>query len=160
MQVFAIATEWIGLIGALGGVLITGCVGLATAVLNHGWQKEGTHDEHERQRLETFSALQREAYSRYLAAYEAFENLVTCLPAISADVDLRRQIHEQDPVAVDEFYAAENHVRLLAGDDVVEALNRFTDAWQRALSGDSEPYVLGHKRALIDAMRAEQRHAA
>jgi hypothetical protein len=158
MDVVAIAPEWVGLIGALGGVLVTGCVGLATAILNHRWQSDSARTERDHQQRESFSASQLAAYNRYLAAYEGFENLVASLPPLSPESNLRREIHEQDPVSDDEFKAAANHIRLVAGDHVIEAFERFTDAWNRALTGDASPDVQRCKLELIEAMRAEQQH--
>ena len=140
------------MVGALGGVLITGCVGLATAVLTHRWQHESVLDERAYQRREGLASLQREAYARYLAAIEAFYNSLLRLPRDERQAGWS-SILNRNPAGVDELYAAANHARLLASDPVVEALDAFTETWQRDLGA-----VKDQKERLIQAMRAEQTH--
>lgn len=158
MFVLALATQWVGLLGALGGVLITGCIGLATAWLNHRWQRESAFDERAHQQREARASLQREAYSRYLAAYEAFENHVTTVDLDDVETeDIWPKLHKKNPAVVDEFYAAANHARLLAGDGVLAAIEAFDEAWEGAVFGDADEDVIAEqKKELIKAMRVEQ----
>lgn len=63
---------WFTLAGALGGVLIAGVIGLATAILNHRWQARGD----EQQRLVQHGAQvrqeRRETYAAYWLAWNRF----------------------------------------------------------------------------------------
>lgn len=63
---------WFTLAGALGGVLVTGVIGLTNAILNHRWQSQGT----ERQRLQDHNTQvrqeRRESYVGYWQAWNRF----------------------------------------------------------------------------------------
>src|SRR5437016_2990531 len=81
-MVTAISTAWVGVIGALGGVIVTGLIGLVTAVLNHRWQRASAHEERSHTAREAQAALRREAYVRYLAATDALEGFVITRPPL------------------------------------------------------------------------------
>lgn len=87
----ATTVAWFTLAGALGGVLITGVISLATFTLNHRWQAQGA----ERQRLQDHNTLvrqeRRDSYAAYWLAWNQFIH------------DLRRlkdQVRELPPGAV------------------------------------------------------------
>ncbi len=89
--VSATTVAWFTLAGALGGVLITGVVSLATLTLNHRWQAQGA----ERQRLQDHNALvrqeRRDSYAGYWLAWNQF---------IHALRRLQDQVRELPPGAV------------------------------------------------------------
>lgn len=68
----ATTVAWFTLAGALGGVLITGMISLATFTLNHRWQAQGA----ERQRLQDHNTLvrreRRDSYAAYWLAWNQF----------------------------------------------------------------------------------------
>lgn len=87
----ATTVAWFTLAGALGGVLITGIVSLATLTLSHRWQAQSA----ERQRLQDHNTLvrqeRRDSYAAYWLAWNQFIH------------DLRRlkdQVRELPPGAV------------------------------------------------------------
>jgi hypothetical protein len=167
LVVSAIDTQWIGLIGALGGVVVTGLIGLATAVLNHRWQRASGREDRTHQAREAKAAIQRQAYARYLAAMEAVDTfLITRPPRPEIPVrDRLRANRQEDPKVFDEYDAAQAIAQLVAGDRVRDALGEFENQWTEAClaavtADDPLEATSGlentSKKEMIAAMRAEQ----
>jgi hypothetical protein len=166
----AVGSEWIGVIGALGGVVVTGAIGLATAVLNHRWTTAAQAEEREEARLDSNATKRLEAYSRYLAASDVVDSIM--IATFSSDewraahqgVDSYQQALElraKDPKPYDEYDSALGSAQLLAGAAVGEALERFDAAFVAscmALVADPGASSEGKNeagRALREAMRRE-----
>jgi hypothetical protein len=63
---------WFTLAGALGGVLITGVIALATAMLNHRWQARGDEQRRLLQHGAQVRQERRETYAAYWLAWNRF----------------------------------------------------------------------------------------
>jgi len=63
---------WFTLAGALGGVLIAGVIGLATAILNHRWQARGNEQQRLLQHGAQVRQERRETYAAYWLAWNRF----------------------------------------------------------------------------------------
>jgi hypothetical protein len=159
------ATQWIGLVGALAGVLASGMIGLATAILTHRWQRDSKREERSREARFAQAELQREAYVSYLAALEALENYLSSLsPKSSTDITTwRDESRNANPAVWDAVDAARTRARLVAGDEVLIGINRFEDAWVQCLirwltkvDKTALDGIDGLKDGLINAMRVEQ----
>jgi hypothetical protein len=162
-----IGPEWVGVIGALGGVLVTGIVGIATAILNHRLQRASNREDRAHQAQEANLTLRREAYAHYLTALEAIDNfLVTRPPRSTSDwKEQLRTTHKENPAVFDAYYAALAGAQLVAGDRVAHALDRYKGEWDKTLASiltssdplevevDTETEV---KEEMLTAMRAEQ----
>ena len=72
---------WFTLVGALGGVFLTGTIGLVTAVLNHRWQAQATGQ----QSLDEFQKqLRQERRETYAAYWSAWNLLIHDLQELQA----------------------------------------------------------------------------
>jgi hypothetical protein len=131
----ALSEGWIGLIGALGGVALTGVITLITAILTQRWTLQSARVQQRHDLLAKRAELRRDAYARLLIAaehvliaYDAWKPPDPSLPALELiDAQYRDQ-----PEPRDEYFAAYNHARLVAGESVAEALAAFddsVDAW-------------------------------
>jgi gas vesicle protein len=159
------ASQWIGLVGVLAGVLASGIIGLATALLTHRWQRDGKREDRSREARVAQAELQREAYVSYLAAAEALENHVSSL-APKPGKDISTWLDESrnaNPAVWDTADAARARARLVAGDEVLIGINQFEDEWLQCLvrwlaQVDSTALngIDGLKDGLINAMRVEQ----
>lgn len=155
------ASDWQVLIGALGGVTITGLLGLATAALTHGWQGQARAEARRQARAD----LRRSVYVAYLVQAQRLGDETTtwfrttgkALPrgeVFEAYVrDLRSFTHEND--------ACQRRALLAAGPDVREALEEYRAWFQQALMEilrGAGPGLRGwdeKERPLMDTMRAE-----
>jgi hypothetical protein len=66
------ASAWFALVGVLGGVTVTGVMGLATATLNHRWEEQRRISTHREQEGRVIRDQRREACHDYLLATNAF----------------------------------------------------------------------------------------
>ncbi|WP_402373837.1 hypothetical protein [Isoptericola rhizosphaerae] len=124
-------SEWQGVIGALGGVAITGIIGLLTARLTHGWRREEHHEVRRQERAE----VRRTAYAALLVHMQGVvDEVATWMDSTGKDLtreelvpafarDLRQWTHELD--------ALERRALLLVGPDVEAAITAYL-AWFRA----------------------------
>lgn len=77
------SSAWFALGGALGGVLLTGVIGLTTAVLTHRWQSQATS----RQILDEHAVrLRQERRETYAAYWSAWNRLIHQLQELSGHV--------------------------------------------------------------------------
>jgi hypothetical protein len=175
---------WFTLAGALGGVLITGAIGLATAMLNHRWQTRGREQQRlvqhgaqvRQERRETYTAYWR-AWNRFTHELRRVKDQVQELPAgFSPSKDLELQLHEaahpdrlepQVQKLIDKAWAAELEWRtaadamlLIAGPAVDQAAHAHIAVTEQKLAaawqGQFYPDQNGEAyRNLNDAMRAD-----
>lgn len=170
MTWIATNTAWIGVVGALGGVVLTSVIGFITAILNHRWQDASSRDDRSYKWRESKSSLRREAYARFLVAAQILgDEFGTFEPAAGGPSDPEARmlaLRARDPGKFVEFDGSERHARLLAGDEVVRALdehsNWFVGQCLMALSSD-EPTSLEAfndwtqiEGQLINAMKREE----
>jgi hypothetical protein len=66
------ASAWFALVGVLGGVTVTGVMGLATATLNHRWEEQRHISTHRELEGRVIRDQRREACHDYLLATNAF----------------------------------------------------------------------------------------
>ena len=166
----AVAEVWIGLIGALGGVALTGLLGVATAVLNNRWSEDQKGQEFRRRQAE----LRRDAYARYLVSAQVLgDALLLFTPGSAATSnDVWADFRRSEPSIAREFDASLRHARLLASDEVVSALSAYQRWFEESLgiafakwdqariplrdSGAFDDWDRAEAR-LIEVMRTEQR---
>lgn len=161
----AISNTWIGVVGALGGVALTGLIALVTAVLNHRWQAETQRQERQSEGRAALAGLRRAAYTRYLtASKEAVAYAVTRPKDLTASAEERlRRLRLEDPRPIAESDAAELEARLVAGDRVTKAIDVYdaqlaaTIAAVTASIDDEIGFgpLSDDQRALVEAMRTE-----
>jgi hypothetical protein len=168
--VLAIAAQWVGVIGALGGVLLTGVFAIATAILNYRAQRTSAQEDREVQRRNSKAELLRDAYTRlqtnvFTAGWILFsytvpagevgdEQAVEALGAI-------REAHKQ---MFEELEGADSALQLLGSDRVRDASSAVTDALVDLLeatvrgkwSDDAMERIEGTRNALLEALRDEQ----
>lgn len=159
------ATQWIGLIGALAGILASGIIGLATAILTHRWQRDSKREDRSREARFAQAELKREAYVCYLAASEALENYLSSI-APEPGTDITTWLDESrnaNPAVWDAADAARARARLVASDEVLIGINQFEDEWVQCLvrwltkvDNAALDGIDNLKDELINAMRVEQ----
>jgi hypothetical protein len=66
------ASAWFALAGALGGVVLTGAIGLVTAGLNHKWGEQARIETDREQQIRTIRDQRREACHKYLVATNSY----------------------------------------------------------------------------------------
>jgi hypothetical protein len=163
---------WIGVIGALGGVLVTGLIGLVTAVLNHQWQRESRNEERRDNVNDARAALRREAYTRFLVSTDVMTDFLLTQPARSeqastSDITERlRAIRLNGKKEFDEFDSSYIQVKLLCGKGVEEALIPFHDWFvdqfgaavrqSNVLRSTAFDGMETEREPLIEAMKVEQ----
>ncbi len=167
MGVMAVSTAWIGVIGALGGVIVTGVIGLVTALLNHRWQESERRQSRSERLSETRAELRRDAYVRFLVAAQTMgDHLLIQTPESGGDpFEAMRSMRAAEPKIFDEFDASERAMRLLGGERVIEELDRYREWFDNA----SRTAILSKnplleafngwpeaEGKLIEAMRREQ----
>ena len=160
---------WIGAIGALGGVLVTGLIGLLTAALNHRWQRDARDEERFEQVSETRAGLRRDAYTRFLVSTDTLTDFLITQPIRQDGADLAerlRAIRQSGTQEFDEFDGSYIQVKLLCGPEVEAALTAFHNWYieqfgtaMRASDVMNSKAFSGMERQrepLIEAMKAEQ----
>jgi hypothetical protein len=162
--VLAIATQWVGVVGALGGVIVTGLIALATAGLSHRWERAAARDERTLGAREARATLIRDAYTRWVVAVNAIKMatatyLVThagsdVVTAYKAVLDANRQeVASLETAEAELSIVSSEHVRKLVSNasaslgTLVEA--DATSAVARNAASDSA------QEALTDAIRQE-----
>lgn len=166
-------SAWIGLIGALGGVVATGVIGAGTAALTHSWQ-EGTRKKERADRLrESQATMRRDAYIRFLVAAEEVTDFV--LAQKPGDGDLKeaseirerlRSLRRSGDAQFAEYFAARLQVNLVASKRVNSTFEEFVN-WMNGQIGtavsQADPLKSGafnghvkKRKELVEAMRAEQ----
>ena len=80
-------SAWFALAGALGGILLTGGITLATAILNHRWSEQAGERAHQEQESREAADRLRGVFHDYLVATNAYYHAV-------------HQMHELEGLAV------------------------------------------------------------
>jgi hypothetical protein len=174
----ATTVAWFTLAGALGGVLITGVVSLATLTLTHRWQGQGA----ERRRLQDHNTLvrqeRRDSYAAYWLAWNQFIHdlrrlqdqvrelppgaIVNQRPALGLQADVAQQLQEVIGKAWDaelQWRAAADALMLVADPQVEQAAKAHVGMTEQKLAaawrGESRHDENGAAyTALNNAMRA------
>ncbi len=165
----ALSTAWVGVIGAIGGVLVTGLIALVTAVLTHGWQESARRNDRSERLQEARAALRREIYGRFLIAASALSDYVSAAPtrgATTTEWEHLLALRAKDSEVFEEFDAASVQARLIAGPEVRDAVEGFVLWFATGMlaffqSNDPDtstalPGFLTQEAGLIDVMRSEQ----
>ena len=171
----AIATQWVGLIGVLGGVIATGAIGFITAVLSHGWQRTDAHEQRDIQLREAKATVLRETCTRMVTAVNVLAVAVFTSPG-SGDIPESEQdavkkawsslrlVREENRTHFDEMEAAQAELEIVAGDSVRTAARSLAAAFSGLAGGalvlpepsKADPSEFERARdALLDATRAE-----
>jgi hypothetical protein len=66
------ASAWFALAGALGGVALTGVIGLVTAVLTHRWAEQARGDTYRKDQMRAIRDQRREVSHNFLVATNLF----------------------------------------------------------------------------------------
>jgi hypothetical protein len=175
-------TAWFALGGALGGVLLTGVIGLATAILTHRWQAQATSQQILDEHAVRLRQERRESYATYWSAwnrlaYELRELLgqVALVPGdqtITAqrwtidDLQLRDEAQRDALVEANArvldaelgWQAATGSLLLIAGPEVVEAAEQHQRATRDKINDARKGLyqsVAEASQQLNAAMRAE-----
>jgi hypothetical protein len=171
--VIALDPAWAGVIGALGGVLLTSLVAIATALLNHSWETDDRRIARSERLAEERVAARRTAYASYIAASDTLIDALmfsheAAPPELAVEdftiARLRGMRAGADEV-MDRFISAEAESRLLAGEDVLAAIESHSE-WvnKQGAKAVSAPDPAKSKafhgkdkvlRTLQDAMRSE-----
>jgi hypothetical protein len=167
-------SAWVGLAGALGGVSLTGLVGLGSAALTHKWTQGARLQERRAALDDANSQLRRGVYSRFLTACLAVVASVETsleddkLMANFASFPVNRKfgvLRGRDAEAFGEYEAAKHAAQLVASQSVRIAIDTY-EHWlgkemaERAIEVGNDPaggdVVLSDgdaNSALLDAMR-------
>jgi hypothetical protein len=128
-------SAWIGVVGALGGIALTGLVGLGSAALTHRRDEDTRRRTRENDLARDLGALRRDAYVRYLISAQTLGDVVLSSPPTAPgqlDVTARLEaLKAEKPAPFAEYDAAQALVRLLAGPSVNEAVDVY-EKWIRA----------------------------
>lgn len=158
--------DWQGVIGALGGVTITSAVGLVTAKLTHGWQREEQRTARIESRREGRADLRRTAYAEYLGITQrAIEELSSFVEhhyqAGLRDDQLARAVLADWEGRGSEIDECQRRVLLLAGPGVRKAMKDYEQWYKPAIRDRIKrvPDALrdwdDQEKPLLDAMREE-----
>ena len=159
---------WVGVVGALGGVVITGAIGLVTAVLTRGWQRQDHEAAMIEARRESRAELRRSAYAEYLVATNRFTDHIRSWMLTTGrtiEPDRRLVAYAESPSEFAASYdLAETHARLLASPALDAALADF-GTWvvdqTRVCFKDLDPDAFNEheerEKVLVDVMRQELR---
>lgn len=167
------SNAWIGLIGALAGVVATGVIGISTAALTHRWQEGARKSARADGLRESGATLRRDAYIRFLVAADALTDYVLAQPPGAGDLKRQSDIRERlrtlrmaGDSQFAEYFAARFQVNLVAGKQVNVIFEEFV-GWMNGqigiAVGQADPLESGafdhlsEKRTqLVAAMRTEQ----
>jgi hypothetical protein len=167
-----VSQAWIGVVGALGGVVVTGVIGLVTAGVNHRWQEETRRRERLDRLGESRATLRRDSYTRFLvAADQLTDYFLTQRQDHDADdvweiVERLRNHRLEGTEQFSEYFAAQFQATLLAGERVSQPLEDFI-GWINEqcgiAAGKADPLGSGAfdgfgetRRSLVKVMRTEQ----
>ncbi len=171
----ASTAAWFTLAGALGGVLLTSAVALATAILNHRWQAQSAQQQLRQEHVQQLRQERRETYARYGSAWNRNNHQIRALhdavqklgPSPDPATNPKERLTKEAPSLVEQAWIAELEWReaadalfLIAGQRVVEAADvhvklmdqRLDAAWEGQWYRDEGGHAY---RGLNDAMREE-----
>jgi hypothetical protein len=131
----AIATQWVGLIGVIGGILATGLMGLLTAVITHRLQRLAKRDDKDVELREARAALLKDATTRLVTAVDALElSMLTSPPTDGPRETLQDAVlalgvlREQNRADFDKMQEAEAEIEIVAGKAARGAASQMTAA--------------------------------
>lgn len=165
---------WIGLVGALGGVIVTGTFGLIVTVLKHRWDASAEIQQRKHRLSENQAGSRRSVYIRFLNAAEALGDHVLVQPPhkdggaqdTEKAVERLRELQAGGDSFFSTYSSALLEAKLLAGAHVLTELVVF-DEWmtdQLAIGLRVADAVAARaffdaeekRLPLLEAMRAEQ----
>ncbi len=157
-------SAWFALGGALGGVLITGVIGLATAILTHRWQTQATERQLRNDHVGRLRQERRECYAAYWSAWDRLMHQLRQLQSqVVADgeegpagvhPDVLKEVRD----AEGEWRAVADALFLIAGPEVVAAAKEHLGATEHRIADAQRgtlPSGRGTYRRLNEAMRNE-----
>ncbi len=165
---------WIGLVGALSGILVTSFFGLVIAFLKHRWEDSSQREQRLYRLGEARAESRRGVYTRFLTAAEELGDYALAQPPHKdgrpTSLEEARQRLRELRTSGDAHFSAYNsallEALLLAGEDVARVLDAF-DSWVSdqfvagLMAGDAAEaeafFDMSEERVpLIEAMRREQ----
>lgn len=114
------SSAWFALSGALGGILLTGGVTLATTILNHRWSEKASQRSHREQETREAAERLRGVFHDYLVATNAYYHAVHQMHELgrSRNDDFDTWVRKEYQALQEEYQyltiSAGNEVRLLA----------------------------------------------
>lgn len=158
------ASAWFALGGVLGGVALTGVIGLVTARLNHRWEEQTRIEAGREQQIRVIRDQRREVCHKYLVATNSFWQAVdqlyqrTCRGEKVDPVEhLRAANTALQDAYVDLTISCGTHVRQLANSynkSLYDLRHAAQDADKHAWS-DLDEKTRNARAPLREAMRAE-----
>lgn len=159
------SNAWIGVVGALGGVILTGLLGLATAVLNHRWTAQAARSQRRYDVALKRAETRRVAYARFLGATDNVRDAAETAepPVDTSDRGKLAVWYRTEPDLFREMQVADSEAKIVASDAVFSAMEAFEEALANFLNAvfddpdnaDSGLVWETHGE-LLAAMRAEQ----
>ncbi|MEV4296029.1 hypothetical protein [Microbispora rosea] len=104
------------LIGALGGVAISGTIGIVTAVLTHRWQTQATDRNLLREHTKQLRQERREIYAQYWAAWNALMRTLDNLHEDPTNSEIRARV----TTAESRWLEAVDALLLICGQEVLD----------------------------------------
>ncbi len=173
----SLSQAWAGVVGALGGVAITGLIALVTAVVNHRWTAEATREARAHEVRANRGEVRRTAYARLLAATDNMRDALLATSenlrearasgapsdAAAAEQETPYAWYHTNPEVLREYQTADGEARIVAGDDVFHAIDFHGAELQAYLSALFETpesaditNTAAAQEAMVQAMRQEQ----
>jgi hypothetical protein len=154
-------SDWAVVAGTLGGVAVTGTLGLRTAKLNHRWQREAREET----RRQARGDLRRDAYVAYLVqSQQLIDETAAWMDSAGAALPqedrMRAYVVALGPSA-HRHDACERRAMLVAGPRVREALATYRDWFRQATAqvlSEQSPGFSGEderEKPLVDVMIEE-----
>ena len=160
-----LSEAWVGAIAALGGVAITGLIALGTAILTHRWTAEATREAWATKARAKHGEIRRAAYARFLAAADNIRDAAEfAVDDESVEHEAAYSWYRANPQLLREAQTASGEARIVASDDVFEAINGYEDAlsaylgdlFEKNSESADDTDSLAAEEALVLAMRREQ----
>jgi hypothetical protein len=160
---------WFTLVGALGGVLLTGLFALATAIVNHRWQEETVRRQANEERHRQYRQERKEAYAEYMLTYGTnYLNIQRLDREVRKRKKAQQTVEQRDPelnkiiVADDDRWrAADASAQIVASKAVLDALRplrlAIRDARQAAWNGEfhaNDDFGNKVSNAYVDLLKA------
>jgi hypothetical protein len=127
---------WFGLVGALGGVSLTGIIGAGTAALTHRWTTSSSREQRESERAVALADRRLTMYTQYFSRAKAFREAVEdayddpeWVESIIPLTGERRlkAFRARAAEVVQEFDTASTQAELVATEQARQALKAFED---------------------------------
>jgi hypothetical protein len=156
------SNAWFAVVGALGAVLLTGTIGLATAALNHRWNEQARARATGEQDTRTIRKQRRQACHHYLVATNLFYQTIDQVYR-KAQRGEEFDHREQTRAAVTSLQDKYVYLTISTGADVRElarAYNRVLYALEdaaRAADDDAWPELQSKAHRAREQLRAAMR---